>query len=86
MTLRLHPDVSAAYTGTGAVLLDQRTGRYWQVNDTGAEVLRALAATGSADRVADRLAEYYDVTPETIARDVAELLDALRAGGLLVSP
>jgi hypothetical protein len=86
MTLHLHPDVSAAYTGTGAVLLDRRNGRYWQLNPTGAEVLRALGASGSADGATADLAERHGLDPEDAARDVAALVAALRDGGLVVSP
>ena len=42
MPLRLRPDVSAASTATGIVLLDERSGRYWQLNRSGSAALRTL--------------------------------------------
>jgi hypothetical protein len=32
MPLRLRPDIATADTDDGLVLLDERTGRYWQLN------------------------------------------------------
>jgi hypothetical protein len=82
--MRLHPAVSAAYTATGAVLLDQRTGRYWQLNPTGADVIRAVATTGGVTGVAGALAAAYDVRTEVVEQDVAALLGFLRTRGLVV--
>ncbi len=42
MTLTLKPDVTATDTEDGLVLLDQRSGRYWQLNRSGATTLRLL--------------------------------------------
>jgi hypothetical protein len=42
MTVRLRADMSATDTDDGPVLLDERVGRYWQLNRTGAFVLRLL--------------------------------------------
>jgi hypothetical protein len=82
--MRLHPAVSAAYTATGAVLLDRRTGRYWQLNLTGAEVLRALETIGTTSGMAQTLAARYDVDAEAVDQDITALLDRLRVGGLVV--
>lgn len=40
MLLRLRPDVSVTSTAAGIVLLDERSGRYWQLNRSGSVVLR----------------------------------------------
>ncbi len=42
MTFALVPGVSVADTENGTVLLDERSGRYWMLNRTGAVVLRCL--------------------------------------------
>ncbi|MEV5627698.1 PqqD family peptide modification chaperone [Streptomyces sp. NPDC052507] len=41
-TLALAPTVHATATETGMVLLDEQSGRYWQLNPSGAFILRAL--------------------------------------------
>jgi hypothetical protein len=64
------------------VLLDERTGRYWQLNSTGAEILRAVLDGTARGEVAARLAATRDVTAERAAADIAELLDRLAAAGL----
>ncbi|MGK5559349.1 PqqD family peptide modification chaperone, partial [Actinomadura kijaniata] len=42
MALRFAPDVATAETAYGTVLLDQRKGRYWELNPTGTLVVRTL--------------------------------------------
>lgn len=44
MSLSLADGVSIAETDDGAVLLDERTGRYWRLNGSGARLLQALLA------------------------------------------
>jgi hypothetical protein len=78
MTITLHPDVTATTTETGMVLLDERHGRYWQLNDTGALVLQALLDGATPELAARRLAARFpDVTAEQAARDVAALVKEL---------
>ncbi|RKN45052.1 lasso peptide biosynthesis PqqD family chaperone [Streptomyces hoynatensis] len=65
------------------VLLDERTGRYWQLNGTGAHILRALLDGGTPDGVAEALAARVEaVSREQIAADVRDLLDRLAAARL----
>jgi hypothetical protein len=47
--VRLRADVSAIDADDGLVLLDERSGKYYQLNSSGAIVLRALLDDGSAD-------------------------------------
>jgi hypothetical protein len=42
MTMTLRPDISTTNTDDGMVLLDERTGRYFQLNPSGALILDAL--------------------------------------------
>ncbi|MGP4110995.1 lasso peptide biosynthesis PqqD family chaperone [Streptomyces sp. 4N509B] len=76
MSLRLSPDVVSCDTDDGLVLLDSRHGRYWQLNATGAAILRALLDGAGARHVAAELARRQPVSAERAARDV----DALVAG------
>lgn len=83
MTVRLRADVSTADTDDGVVLLDERSGRYWQFNPTGGLVLRLLLEGASARRVAQTLADRHAVSIEQAAADVAALLQRLHTAGLV---
>jgi Coenzyme PQQ synthesis protein D (PqqD) len=83
MTLQLRADVSTADTDDGVVLLDERAGRYWQLNPTGALVLRLLLEGAAPQQVAQTLAGRYAVSIEQVGADVAALLERLRTAGLV---
>jgi hypothetical protein len=83
MTLQLRADVSAADTDDGTVLLDERAGRYWQLNPTGALVLRLLLDGACPHQVAQTLADRHAVSTEQAAADVAALLERLHTAGLV---
>ncbi|ARZ68445.1 lasso peptide biosynthesis PqqD family chaperone [Streptomyces sp. HU2014] len=84
--LTLHPDVSAADTEDGMVLLDEVGGRYWQLNGTGATVLRALLDGATPGEVARSLAERYPgLTTERTNSDVAALIISLSEARLVVT-
>lgn len=79
--MRLRHDIVAVDTEDARVLLDERTGRYFQLNRSGALILDAVLADENAEQ---RLTEVYAVSPEQAAADVADLLDRLRSAGLMV--
>jgi hypothetical protein len=83
MTLRLRTDVSATSTDDGAVLLDERAGRYWQLNSTGALVLRLLLDGVAPHHIAETLADRHTLSTEQTATDVAALLQHLPTAGLV---
>jgi Coenzyme PQQ synthesis protein D (PqqD) len=80
--MRLRTEVVAVDTEDSRVLLDERTGRYFQLNRSGALILDAVLADEDA---AQRLTEVYAIDPERAAADVADLLERLRAAGLVVT-
>ncbi|MGB6163375.1 MAG: lasso peptide biosynthesis PqqD family chaperone [Pseudonocardiaceae bacterium] len=80
---RLRANVTACPTEEGMVLLDERTGRYWQLNATGAAVLQALLNGATAEQVTDRLAAARPVSRERVAADVTALLDQLIRANLV---
>ena len=61
MSVTLRADVSMTDTDTGLVLLDERTGKYWQTNATGAFVLHQLLDGTPAPHVVGLLRERYSV-------------------------
>jgi coenzyme PQQ synthesis protein D (PqqD) len=83
MTLKLRDGVSTADTDYGIALLDEDSGEYWNLNPTGALVLRTLLEGGTSTAAAQALAETYDVDAGTASRDVQDLLSGLRSAGLV---
>jgi hypothetical protein len=83
MTVQLRAYVSTVDTDDGVVLLDERAGRYWQLNLTGALVLRLLLDGAAPHQVAQTLADRHPVSAEQAAIDVTALLERLRTAGLV---
>ncbi|MYV98276.1 lasso peptide biosynthesis PqqD family chaperone [Streptomyces sp. SID3343] len=84
-TPTLGPTVHATATDTGTVLLDERTGRYWQLNPTGAHILQALLDGTTTADIAHALAERHPgLTPEQAERDVTALVDHLHTAKLVM--
>lgn len=77
--------VSREVQGT-LVVLDVRGGQYFSLDEVGARVWALCDGHHELAEIASLLAADYDAEPETIARDVRELLDQLRAEFLVVSP
>jgi hypothetical protein len=83
MTFTLRERVSAAETDYGVVLLDEDSGEYWNLNPTGALVVRTLLDGGSVADAAHQLTEQYAVEPEAAQQDVDDLVGGLRTAGLV---
>lgn len=84
MILSLSRDVIVTETEIGMVLLDERAGRYWQLNPTGADALRLLLAGKSTEDAAVALSRPPASTSEQVAADVTALVGALSKAGLVV--
>jgi Coenzyme PQQ synthesis protein D (PqqD). len=85
MSFSLAPYVTATDTEHGVVLLDERTGRYWQMNDTAAVVLRCLLAGGGVESAITTLRSRFPEAADHIAQDVTDLVEALRAARVVAS-
>jgi hypothetical protein len=83
MTLKLRERVSATDTEYGIVLLDEDSGEYWNLNPTGALVVRTMLDGGSAADATRRLIEQYAIDPDTARGDVDDLVAGLRGAGLV---
>jgi hypothetical protein len=83
MSIALPRDVTATESADGLVLLDQRNGRYWMLNGTGATTLRLILDGYSPMAATARLAREFPDASERIEADVQSLLTALREAGLL---
>ncbi|WP_326557172.1 lasso peptide biosynthesis PqqD family chaperone [Micromonospora sp. NBC_01796] len=85
MTIALAPDLTTTDTEDGMVLLNERTGRYWMLNTTGASTLRLALAGRSAEEVA---AELTAGSPQDASRaldDVRTLMGSLVRARLVVA-
>ncbi|MFD1831715.1 MULTISPECIES: lasso peptide biosynthesis PqqD family chaperone [Streptomyces] len=75
--MKLRQGVALTATEYGAVLLDERSGAYWQLNECGAVVVDALAGGGGREAAVERLLEEFDVGRAEAEADVAELIGRL---------
>ncbi|MFI9824194.1 lasso peptide biosynthesis PqqD family chaperone [Streptomyces sp. NPDC052013] len=83
MTLRFDTDVSTAQTEYGTVLLDQRSGEYWELNPTGALVVRTLMNGGDEAAAVTALVARFEIDRDRAEQDVTALVRDLRAAGLV---
>ncbi|MFJ3099051.1 lasso peptide biosynthesis PqqD family chaperone [Streptomyces hydrogenans] len=83
MALQLRPDIAIADLEDGVVLLDQRTGRYWQLNSSGAYTLRCILDGKSPAQAASEIAAHYGVESEVARADVAAVVEQLQSSLLL---
>jgi hypothetical protein len=83
MTLKLRDGVSTADTDYGITLLDEDSGDYWNLNPTGALVLRTLLEGGTPAQAAEALTEQYQVDADAANQDVQDLVRELRTAGLV---
>lgn len=77
MAFTLARHTAMTETAQGMVLLDERTGRYWQLNTTGAAVVKILLDGGSPQQAAAMLAARHPAAAERVAADVDRLVQAL---------
>jgi hypothetical protein len=83
MTLKLRDGVSTADTDYGIAVLDEDSGEYWNLNPSGALVLRTLLMGGNSADAVQALVERYDVDIGSASRDVQDLLGELHSAGLV---
>jgi coenzyme PQQ synthesis protein D (PqqD) len=81
--LKLRDGVSTADTDYGIALLDEDSGEYWNLNPSGALVLRTLLGGGTPTEAVQALIERYDVDTDSASRDVQDLLGELCSAGLV---
>lgn len=84
--LRLAQDVSYQSLGPGeqTVLLSLTSGYLYTCNETTAAFLDALDGDRTFGRVIGMLLEEFEVAPEELRADMAELVEQLMAEGLIV--
>ncbi|MFD8826505.1 lasso peptide biosynthesis PqqD family chaperone [Streptomyces sp. NPDC059605] len=83
MKLRNQKHLVVTDTDYGAVLLDSKSGQYWQLNPTGAVIVRTLLDGGGPDEAIRRITAHFEVETERAATDVHALIDAMRSAGVV---
>lgn len=83
MGLRLRSGVLVTGTDYGAVLLDERSGAFWTLNETGVAIVRAIEQGGGTEAAVAALSREYDVDRATAEHDVSCLVDELCDTGLM---
>lgn len=67
------------------VLLDLEREHYYSLDAVGSRIWQLLAEHGDVDKLVSAMLTEFDVDEATLRRDVAELLERLKAEGLIVS-
>jgi hypothetical protein len=83
MNLRNRPYLTVTQTEYGAVLLDTKTGHYWQMNPSAATAAQALLDGGDADDAVRRVTDHFDVDTARATDDVRALIEAMRSAGVV---
>ena len=72
--LKLAPSVSVIEGEQGTVLFDARRGEYYQVNELGLLIVRALGEGLGSEAIVERVVDAYDVSLDVAAEDVRNFL------------
>ena len=72
--LKLSPSVSVIEGEQGTVLFDARRGEYYQVNELGLLIVRALAEGEDFASIVNRIVAAYDFSLDVAAEDVRNFL------------
>ncbi|WP_405507953.1 lasso peptide biosynthesis PqqD family chaperone [Streptomyces cyaneofuscatus] len=71
--MKLRKGIAVTTTEYGGVLLDEKDGSYWQLNDTSIIVVETLAAGQAAEVAVERIIAEFDVERAEAESDVAQL-------------
>jgi hypothetical protein len=81
--VRRRAEVAVRSTPQGALIVDFKTGRCWQLNQIGADFLQGIEAETSVGEVCEQLQCRYTVAPEVLSRDLCRLAQDLVEAGLI---
>ena len=70
-------------TDYGEVALAPKSGKYWHLNSTAAQILDELQTGGDARSATDALVATYGISAEQASRDVASTIASLHREGLV---
>jgi hypothetical protein len=81
--VRVPEDVLVRELDGESVLLNLATSAYFGLDGIGTDMWRALTASDSIQAACEVVLAEYDVSPETLQRDMQELVEKLVGHGLL---
>jgi hypothetical protein len=81
--IRVPGEVVFCETGEESVLLNQQTGRYYGLDETGTRMWQVLARHRHVEGAYRELLAEYDVEAERLRRDLLSLIDLLAGHALL---
>ena len=87
MTMRFtvnNPEVINETIDGESVMINLRTGNYYSLTGSGADVWAAIECTASAPEIVDHLCQRYGAPRDRVEADVQRLLAELRAEDLVV--
>lgn len=70
--------------GGEGVLLNMESEQYFGLDEIGARFWQILSENGDTSAALESLLAEYDVEPETLCRDLANLVDELKRENLLI--
>lgn len=76
--------VMARQVGEETVILDLASGTYFGLDPVGARVWQLMGEGKTLSEICDTMLDEYEVTRDTLERDVIELAQELSAQGLIV--
>lgn len=80
---RKRSDVKWKRTGKSAILLDLRTGDYFELNEIALAIWRMLDGKSSLAKVAGKLAQSYGAPEKVVERDIIHFVSELRKRKLI---
>ena len=80
---RIAPRVVIQDVLSESVLLDMDRGEYFELNESGSRMLRALDRHGDPETALTSLLDEYEVSRETLSKEFTILIDELHSRGLI---
>ncbi len=81
--IKAAPGVLSRVIDDEAVLLELSSGTYFGLNEVGSEIWQLIADGATTNELRQRLMQKFDVDPETLDRDLRELVAELLQRGLV---
>lgn len=78
------PQVIAQKASNDLLLFNMEDGSYYSLNEVGGMIWELCDGHHSVSQVVEALAAEYGASPEVLEKDVAELLEGLQSGKLIV--
>jgi PqqD family protein of HPr-rel-A system len=82
-TVVVNPGLTAADLGGEAVVLDPQSGRYYGLNELGAQIFELARKPRSVERIMQALLQEYDVEADKLKADLLSFLQQMEQRNLI---